>query len=154
MRASLILALLLVACDGAATDTGGTATSTGSATSTTTATSTGSSTGTGTSTGSGTGSATDTATATATDTASDTATATDTTLADGAAVYARGCAASNCHGANGDSGSGPNLSSEVPDRSDSSLSRIIRDGTGSMPAVTVTDEELADLLAYLRATFP
>jgi mono/diheme cytochrome c family protein len=150
MRASLILvlALVLAACDGSSSDTGGTGSGTGSATSTSTSTSTSTATETATGTGSGTGTTTDTEPGTGT------ATATDTPVADGAAVYARGCAASNCHGADGDSGSGPNLSSEVPGRSDSSLTRIIRDGTGSMPAVTVTDEELADLLAYLRATFP
>ncbi len=152
MRASLILALVLVACDGSTGDSAGTATSTGPGTSTSTGSGTATETSTATSTGSTTSTGTSTETGTGSDTGSDTATATP--VADGAVVYARGCAASNCHGADGDAGSGPNLSSEVPGRSDSSLTRIIREGAGSMPAVTVTDEELADLLAYLRATFP
>jgi cytochrome c551 len=71
----------------------------------------------------------------------------------GRVVFMASCSA-GCHGADGDEGSAPNLSSEVPRADDTELTDVIRNGKGDMPAVTLTDAELADLLAYARATWP
>lgn len=72
----------------------------------------------------------------------------------GAQVYADTCA--TCHGANGTEGEPtyPSLVVEIPDQTDAQLESIIQDGYGDMPAQGLTDTELADVIAYLRATFP
>lgn len=76
----------------------------------------------------------------------------------GADVYASYC--TSCHGEDGalgvEIGGEPSadLSAEVPEKSDEELTDIIQNGYGTMPAQAVTDAELPDLIAYLRATFP
>ena len=71
----------------------------------------------------------------------------------GADLYAANCAA--CHGADGSGGTGPALTEEVPaHESDEELLHHIIEGPGDMPSFDwMTDQQLADLLAYLRATF-
>jgi mono/diheme cytochrome c family protein len=69
----------------------------------------------------------------------------------GAEVYSTSCA--GCHGANGNDGSAPDLTAEVPSKTDEELTTIITEGTGSMGPVSLDDTQLADLLAHLRATF-
>jgi mono/diheme cytochrome c family protein len=80
----------------------------------------------------------------------DTASVTGDTTA-GADVYATSCAA--CHGASGEGGTGPAMADEVPGKTDAELEDIVLNGEGSMPAVSLGDQDLADLLAYLRAEF-
>lgn len=71
----------------------------------------------------------------------------------GADVYAGNCAA--CHGSDGTNGaSGPDLSGLVPGMSDSALESVIKNGVGSMPAIsTLDDQEVADVVAWLRQEF-
>jgi mono/diheme cytochrome c family protein len=72
----------------------------------------------------------------------------------GAGTFANYCGSSACHGTNGDSGPAPNLSREVGERDDTELLCLILNGSGGMPAQEgLTDQQLADLLAYARATF-
>jgi mono/diheme cytochrome c family protein len=154
MRIATLLTLtMILACDGGDGDSGDTSTTTDTSetgdTSTTTDTS---------ETGD-TGDSADTSdTADTADTAdtSDTADTADTApdLVAGQAVFTRSCGGSGCHGTTGDDGSAPNLSDEVPRADDSELTDVIRNGKGDMPAITLTDIELRDLLAWLRATFP
>jgi mono/diheme cytochrome c family protein len=70
----------------------------------------------------------------------------------GEQLFALHCAA--CHGADGSGGSqGVDLREEVPHHSDRELVRIMANGTGIMLAPGLSDQEIADVLAYLRATF-
>jgi mono/diheme cytochrome c family protein len=76
----------------------------------------------------------------------------------GAAVYSANC--ESCHGADGTVGvniggtPASDLNDEVPEKSDDELASIILDGTGSMPAISMSETEAADCVAYLRETFP
>lgn len=72
-------------------------------------------------------------------------------------LYANICA--RCHGADGAgvAGKGPDLRPIVPARTDRQLADTILYGTAAgSPAFgpSLTDQEVADLLAYLRVTFP
>lgn len=70
----------------------------------------------------------------------------------GAEVYTASCAA--CHGADGaGTDTYPSLVEEVPEKSDAQLEDIILNGTGSMAPVALDEQELTDLLAYLRQEF-
>ena len=69
----------------------------------------------------------------------------------GADVFASSCAA--CHGDDGVSGASPARDGEVPEKSDEELLGIILEGYDDMPAQDLTDQEAADVLAYLRDTF-
>jgi mono/diheme cytochrome c family protein len=76
----------------------------------------------------------------------------------GAEVYDRSCA--SCHGADGGAGVETNgipaadLARWVPPLTDDQLADTILDGTGEMVAIPLDEVELADCIAYLRATFP
>jgi len=68
------------------------------------------------------------------------------------------CAVSSCHGADGNSGStGTPLRDEVPELSDEQLINIVLagydEGDVIMPPQNLSDQEMADLLAYLRDNF-
>ena len=70
----------------------------------------------------------------------------------GASVFSSTCSA--CHGADGDSGYAADLTSVVPARSDERIIEAVIYGDGSMPAQSaLTDQEVADVLAYCRDTF-
>lgn len=72
----------------------------------------------------------------------------------GQTTFAR-CSVSSCHGNGGDapiSGT-PALSDEVPGQSDGQLIQVVIGGYETMPAQPMEDQEMADLLAYLRDTF-
>ena len=73
-------------------------------------------------------------------------------LEPGEEVFADACA--DCHGADGDSGSAPPLSTMVPLLSDEQLESVIIDGADNMPGGLVADADLPDLMTYLRETFP
>jgi mono/diheme cytochrome c family protein len=68
----------------------------------------------------------------------------------GEAVYTAAC--SGCHGAAGEGGSGPVLDGALP-ATDAAIEDVIVNGTGSMAPVDLIDQDRADLIAYLRATF-
>ncbi|MCB9671356.1 MAG: cytochrome c [Alphaproteobacteria bacterium] len=76
----------------------------------------------------------------------------DTTA--GGNVYSTNCA--TCHGADGTGGSGfPNLTVEVPEHTEEQVLTIVIDGEGTMPAFgTLSDQNLADLMAYMNAEWP
>ncbi len=71
----------------------------------------------------------------------------------GATVYANVCA--SCHGANGEGTEGyaPSMTEEVPDLSDEEITDVVNNGYEAMPAQSLTEQEMADLLAYLNETF-
>lgn len=69
----------------------------------------------------------------------------------GATVYADTCGA--CHGADGMGGIGPSLVEHAPMHSDGELVTVIVNGSGTMEPVALADQEIADVLAYIRATF-
>ncbi len=73
---------------------------------------------------------------------------------DGATVYSDEC--SICHGDDGAGSVGPSLIDEIRTKTDDEIEDIVREGRSGMPPLDdedITDEELADLIAYLRATF-
>jgi mono/diheme cytochrome c family protein len=62
-----------------------------------------------------------------------------------------------CHNGDGrGSGRGPSLAARVPKKSDERLGKVIREGDGPMPGFkdSLTDEEVGQLLGWLRASFP
>jgi mono/diheme cytochrome c family protein len=71
----------------------------------------------------------------------------------GETVFGR-CAAAACHGADGNSGStGAPLRDAVPGLTDEGIVEIVLGGYETMPAQALTDQEMADVLVYLRDTF-
>src|SRR6185503_5535221 len=71
----------------------------------------------------------------------------------GEAVFGDTCAV--CHGADGAGmNNAPSLAVEVPDQTDAELEDIILNGYGDMAAQDLTDQEVADVIAYCRETFP
>lgn len=69
----------------------------------------------------------------------------------GGTVYSNNCA--GCHSADGSGGSGPSLIAEVPELSDDEITTAVLEGKGGMPSFDLDDQEMADLLAYLRDSF-
>jgi mono/diheme cytochrome c family protein len=68
---------------------------------------------------------------------------------EGSALYATSC--TGCHGTDATGGSGPDLVSELH-HSDEHLLVYILDGDGDMPSYADwSDQELADLMGYLRS---
>jgi mono/diheme cytochrome c family protein len=69
----------------------------------------------------------------------------------GATMYAQVCA--GCHGdpVSG-GGSSPLLADEVPEKSDAELRDIILNGEGEMPPVALSEQQVTDVIAYLRET--
>ena len=67
---------------------------------------------------------------------------------DGGVVYRAKCAA--CHGENAEGGLGPALAGNPVLRVDGALAEIVNNGTGSMPAVPLGEDELEALAAYLK----
>ncbi|OGQ26031.1 MAG: hypothetical protein A2138_19050 [Deltaproteobacteria bacterium RBG_16_71_12] len=72
------------------------------------------------------------------------------TASSGAAVYTRACA--SCHDEDGNGTSQP-MSSLVPAEDEQGLAQVVAGGT-HVPASAMTDQEAADLIAYLRQTWP
>jgi mono/diheme cytochrome c family protein len=74
----------------------------------------------------------------------------------GSAVYTQTCGISSCHGSSGNNGSqtAGDLPVAVPAASDSSIVTTVIKGQDSMPAQgALEDQQVADVLAYLRDTF-
>lgn len=67
---------------------------------------------------------------------------------------------SSCHGADGTAGvqvdgvPATDLTQSVPGLSDDELASTIQQGFGAMPVQQLDDNETADVIAYLRETFP
>lgn len=66
-----------------------------------------------------------------------------------------------CHGADGSGGidiggtTSPDLHFEIPDQTDAELEDIIINGYGTaMPSQYTDPQDVADVIAYLRVTFP
>jgi cytochrome c551 len=71
--------------------------------------------------------------------------------ANGELVYADECAV--CHGADGEGGSGPSMSSVVGEGEDEIIGTVL-EGEGSMPAFDdLPDQDIADLVAFITETF-
>lgn len=76
--------------------------------------------------------------------------------ASGQSLFSAGaCATPACHGADGVSGSAtPSLGDSIPMTSDEQIVNTLLNGKGSMPPQSnMSDQELADLLAYVSDTF-
>lgn len=58
-----------------------------------------------------------------------------------------------CHGADGSGGIGPAMDQEAADNSDTQLVDIMIYGYGDMAPVGLEDQDMADVLAYIRDTF-
>ena len=73
----------------------------------------------------------------------------------GSTTYGTLCGSSSCHGQNGNDGASNagDLPAAVPGLSDEAIVSVIIDGQGAMPAQSLDDQEVADVLAYCRATF-
>ncbi|MEL6342773.1 MAG: cytochrome c [Myxococcota bacterium] len=70
----------------------------------------------------------------------------------GAALYITNCA--NCHGRNGEGGIGPEMTAAVQPLDDETLVDSVLYGIGTMPDHEyLSDQEMADILAYVRDAF-
>lgn len=79
-----------------------------------------------------------------------TATALKGDTARGETVYANSCGSSSCHGADG-VGPAPSLPDELSHHGDGFFARVILEGDGDMPPQSeLTDQEVADVIAYMR----
>ena len=75
----------------------------------------------------------------------------------GDGVYGFSCGSADCHGPDGNNGTGAaaDLATVIPSRSDDDIACIVKSGKGGMPAQTnLSDQDIADVIAHLRATFP
>ena len=74
----------------------------------------------------------------------------------GQTIYSGLCGSSSCHGPNGDDGASAagDLPAQVPGLSDEQIITVIIEGQGGMPAQSLEDQEVADVVAYCRETFP
>ncbi|HRI08490.1 MAG TPA: cytochrome c [Nannocystaceae bacterium] len=80
----------------------------------------------------------------------------DGVSADGSTVYTDKCAVCHMADGSGNAASGyPSLVAEVPGQSDEDIVTIILEGEEAMPAFRsqLSDQQVADVLAYLRETF-
>lgn len=75
--------------------------------------------------------------------------------ASGQALFAsKGCNIDSCHGADGNSGTtAPRLADITPMRTDDQIIDSVLDGRESMPPQSLEDQEMADVLAWIRSNF-
>ena len=69
----------------------------------------------------------------------------------GETVFANNC--SGCHAADATGNIGPDLTAAAPTLSDEDIVLTIADGSGNMNPIAISDQEIADVLAWLRASF-
>ncbi|WP_457636856.1 c-type cytochrome [Oceanithermus sp.] len=69
-------------------------------------------------------------------------------VVDGKIVYRDKCAA--CHGQNGEGGIGPALVHNPVLKVDGAVEEIIQKGTGTMPAIDLSDKEMKALIEYMQ----
>ena len=67
-------------------------------------------------------------------------------VARGAAIVASVC--NHCHGL------GNPLASRIDGLDDDDIASVIRNGSGNMPAQDLDEGQIADVIAYLRLTYP
>ncbi len=68
----------------------------------------------------------------------------------GEALYTSNC--SGCHAADGSGGAGPALMGDLPDAEE--IAETVINGKESMPSFdSLSDQDIADVIAYLQATF-
>jgi mono/diheme cytochrome c family protein len=82
---------------------------------------------------------------------------TDTTTGDSAAgetIYAATCGSDYCHGPDGASGSAPDHPDVIPTKTDDEIRTILAEGQGYMGSQNLDETQTADVIAYLRLTFP
>ncbi len=62
----------------------------------------------------------------------------------------------HCHNGDGHGARGPNLTGRVPGLTDEGIKNTIVDGKGFMPGFKgkITDEDIAQITTWLRASFP
>jgi mono/diheme cytochrome c family protein len=76
---------------------------------------------------------------------------------DGAKVFAATCAQVNCHGPDGTgsdkSSDADDLNKVVPGLSDAEIESRIENGFGLMAPVDLSEQETADVIAYVRQEF-
>jgi mono/diheme cytochrome c family protein len=79
------------------------------------------------------------------------------TSAAGQTVFTANCGVASCHGADGNTpgtSSTKRLSDEIPGLSDKQIVDIVINGEGTMPPQTgLSDQQVADVLAYVQETF-
>lgn len=68
----------------------------------------------------------------------------------GAAVYSSTCGTSACHGSTGTNGPAPDLREHLDHHDDEDVASVIVGGSGDMPAQNLSDQDVADVLAYMR----
>lgn len=72
----------------------------------------------------------------------------------GETVFTAGmCATAACHGSDGVSGQAPALDGVVGSRTDEQIIDSVLDGKGAMPPQDLSDQQMADVLAWLRQEF-
>lgn len=71
----------------------------------------------------------------------------------GGTVFANACGDSICHGSDGVSGPAADLTVEVPVRTETELLDVMLNGSGDMLPLNLTDQQAADVLAYITETF-
>jgi mono/diheme cytochrome c family protein len=76
----------------------------------------------------------------------------DGDAAAGAEIFQKTCGTAQCHGPDGSGGStnAEDLSQVVPKRSDLYIVTVMTDGYLVMPPQRLADQQMADVLAYLR----
>ena len=72
----------------------------------------------------------------------------------GADVFANTCGGGGCHGSDGISGPAPDLDEHASHFDSEGLACLLLAGTGNMPSqAKLSDQQLADVLAYVEETF-
>ena len=72
----------------------------------------------------------------------------------GSDLFVNDCGDAQCHGYEGTVGPAPSLPLHVPNLSNDELGCLLLTGSGEMPShEEQSDQELADLIAYVRETF-
>ena len=74
-------------------------------------------------------------------------------VAAGGQIFKMTCGGDYCHGPDGVSGSAPDFPDVVTTLSDEQIASVLENGQGYMPPQELSDEEVANVIAYLHATF-
>ena len=74
-------------------------------------------------------------------------------VSNGETLFSSNC--TSCHPADGTEGTGPALNAVVPTLDDASMATSIANGVGIMPVFSnaLTNQEIADVMAYVRVTY-
>lgn len=69
----------------------------------------------------------------------------------GEPIYTTYCA--SCHGSNGEGGSGPQLNGKIANMNDIEMIAVIQFGKESMPNVGLMQQEVVDVIAWMKTVF-